>query len=692
MMKNLIIHQLRPSLICFFLTIFLWAFFSAASTQASEVNISASIPDIIPPSVPILIEPSDGSIISDNTPTFRWYESTDNLAMSHYNFYRNGSVLFANVPLTATNNSQYLLEYDSLNGIYSLTPKSSFNDGAHTWRVVAVDFANLSASSDTWDFTVDTLVPSFVLSKIGDTSVNISAANPSSVPDDPILIFQDDADANEPILIASGEANSDVKLTVTIPDDPNQVFNTSINSSGQYELQLGILPRDEDICMDFIITDQVGHVSVLEDVCFRIALQYWPTATSTVSPTDNADPSSSPTSSTTSSPTPTSSITRRPSISTTLSPTSSVSSSLTPSVTASPSALPTGIIPIIPPREIIHELVDEAIEILPESTSNKVREFLISSLWKKLSTWFGSFLLLLLYASSFILLSSKFISSFSGVILKRILMLLFPPVFESWQNLVFDYRDTLASPLVKVELLDENKQVLETTITDINGNFNDLSYPINQNWMLRVEDKNFYFPIGDQKPKQLQTWQFYQGQVFDQKSYSGQAILIPTLRAAGQESLPFMERVRIFFLYLLDYPLWFLVLVTFIALVFALRYPSLYNYLALGFYLIIGAIKLVKWIKSKSQLVLVARLNKGDRQFSDNLIVSLLNLESRLKKSMVVPFDFAKSKPIKHDFESANICVFAKNLALESKDQLIGEQQIRFNGSNQEIELWINQN
>lgn len=657
-MKSLTIPKIK-SRILFFLLNFFAGYLLVSSVQASEVTVSATIPDIVPPSVPILISPADGALTSDNTPTSRWYESTDNLAVSHYVFYLNGSILFNNVPLVATENSQYKLEYDSLNGIYSLTVKNSLTDKTHTWKVVAVDYAGNSASSDTWDFTIDTLVPSFILTKIGDTGVNISASNPSSVPSSPILIFQNDATANEPILLATGEANSSVKLTVTIPGDPTQSFTKTINGSGQYELQLGILPRDTNIRLDFIITDQVGHVSVLEGVYFRIALQYYPT----------------------SSPTPTASVTIGPgaTISPTLTvspgddgkprPTASVSATLTPIPIISPPASPTGLIPIIPPREIIHEAVDETLELLPQSTADKIRDFLTSTLWKNLSVWFAWALLLLFYLLAYLLLLSKFLNDLSGLILGRVAALLLPQMTQAWQNLVFEHRTTSAGPLVKVELLNEQKERLDVAITDINGNFNDFTWPSDQKWSLQADDANFYFPVGGERPKQLQFEQFYQGQLFNRENYAGKPILIPTLRAAGQEQLLFLERLRIFVLYLLSYPWWFWLLMTLVALVFVLRYPGWLNYATLGFYGLIGLHKLWQRLQSKQTLTMRVELKGGDRKFSDNLVVALFDNESGRKKSMVLAFDFAKAKAFEHELTNARVCAFAKDLALESDEQ-----------------------
>ena len=663
--------KIKIILSLFFLVVI---FFTARfTTKAQDVSVTAKISDTQPPTVPILIEPSDGALLSDNTPSFKWYESTDNAALSHYSFYLNNSLVYNNIPLVDTENSNYLLDYDALNGTYTLTPKNSLSDRSYTWKIVAVDYANLSASSDIWDFTIDTLAPSFVLQKIGDTTVSISAGNPGSVPSSPIVIFENDATANEPVLVADGEANSSVKLTVTIPDDPTQTFTTNINTDGDYELKLGILPRDTDIRLDFIITDQVGHVSILEKVYFRIALQYWPTATPTSTLT--------PTPSISSSPTPIVSVSPTLSTTVTLKPSTSVSPKPSTSVTPQP----TGLIPIIPPKEVVHEIGDELIELLPESLADQIKSFLRSELWLNLAPLLGLLFLLGFYILAFFLLLSKFIRDLSFKLSKKILFLLFPMFFKAKKNLVFEYRDTTASPLVKVELLDENNQVLDFAITNLQGNFNDFYKPQGR-WHLQVQDPNFYYPIGDQRPEQLEFWHFYQNQLFDETNYHNQAILIPTLRAAGQEKLPFWERLRIFVLYLLDYPLWFLILSFLISLILLMRYEGLLNGVAVFFYIIVFLYKTFFLDKKAKTLTLVSEL-ENQQQFSGNLITSLCGKDGSFTQSAIIPFEFSRSQLIKHSLTDVKLTVFAQDYALIQNGMVIDSQAIALFQNNEEVSI-----
>lgn len=653
-------------------TVLLFLFF-VVNVGAQQINVTARVPDVQAPSVPILIAPEDGAIISDSTPSFQWYASSDNNGLSHYLLYLNNNLLFDQIPLVAVENSNYKLEYDHLNSIYTLTVKKSLSDRNYQWKIVAVDYANLKASSDVWDFTIDTLAPSFVLTKIGDTGVRISASDVGTVPSEPVIIFKNDASANEPSLIASGEANSQVKLTVSIPNDLTQTFNTKIDKNGVYEIKLGLLPRNVDIRLDFIITDQVNHVSVLEKVYFRIALQYWPT---TISPDQG---SLTPTSSLT--PPPTLSVT--PSISLSATPSSSLTPK--PSLSAVPSLQPSGIIPILPPKEIVHELSDELIEFLPSDAALKIKNFLRSQAWLNLTPVLALLIFFAAYFLAFLFLLSKFWSILSWVLGRKLMILMFPFISLAKKNLVFEYAQTTSSPLSLVNLLDEQGKIIDFAITNLQGNFDDFT-TLPKQWSLRVQDANFYFPIGEAKPEQLSFWQFYQGQAFNQENYHSQAILIPTLRAAGQKQLPWLEQVRIGLLYLLNYPWWFLGLLFIFNLLFSLRYPSLANYFVLLFYLFVVGCKI--WNQRKNSLTLFVEVAiEAQLNFNHNLVFSLSQENDRVAQSLILPFAFSKSAAIRHQINRGKITIFAKNLALLADRKLVATQAFISQQSPQTLSL-----
>lgn len=232
-------------------------------TQPKEriVKVTATVNDSTPPSIPILISPPNDSHLSDNTPTFVWKGSYDEFGVSHYVLTLDGSVLFNNIPTSATDNSQYILTYDADTHYYSLTPKSAIGDGSHSWKITAVDIYNNTASSVTWTFTIDSQSPVFIVTEVDTLEQSISAQDVSTVPTTPIELIN-----NEPILKGTGEANSQVEMFVKLPDGSVVSYTFTISGDGTWQVQLGTLPRDAVVYVTFRITDQVGHVSILENI------------------------------------------------------------------------------------------------------------------------------------------------------------------------------------------------------------------------------------------------------------------------------------------------------------------------------------------------------------------------------------------------------------------------------------------
>lgn len=261
-------------------------------TYSQTPKVTLSVVDNINPTTPILISPTNNSYITTGTATFVWEESTDDRGISKYQFYLNGSLLYDNLPLGNSETSNYIYTHDTIDGEYDLQLKNTLSDGTYTWKVRVYDINGNYTDSVTWTFTIDTLAPTFVISDIGDVSTSISAQDPGTVPTEPLEL-----EDNEPLIIATGEPNSTVEVTVTIPGDPTQVYTVDIDENGNWELQLGVFERGDIITLDFIITDQAGLVSVINDVQFlikEIVIIIPPTASPTPPPSPSPTPAPSP--------------------------------------------------------------------------------------------------------------------------------------------------------------------------------------------------------------------------------------------------------------------------------------------------------------------------------------------------------------------------------------------------------------
>lgn len=234
---------------------------SVTNPKARTASVSATVPDFFDPSTPILIAPSDGAILTTSTPTFSWYGVTDNVGVDHYQIWLDGASWFANLSTGSESTSQYTLTYNSGTNVYTLVPKSGIGDATHTWKISAYDAADNSSTSATWSFTTDTQAPSLVVTDIGAESTSISASDLSTVPTTAIEL-----DQNEPLLKGTGEANASVVLVVLKGSETLYSYSFAVGSDGKWQKQLPSLERDVEITLNFTVTDAAGNISLLEGV------------------------------------------------------------------------------------------------------------------------------------------------------------------------------------------------------------------------------------------------------------------------------------------------------------------------------------------------------------------------------------------------------------------------------------------
>ena len=235
-------------------------------TRATQVT--ASVVDRTAPSVPILIAPENESTLTTNLPGFVWKESTDEFAIGKYELWLNGELLFGDLPTSDITTADYTYTYDSETGHFTLTPTQVLSDGAYTWKVIGFDIHNNAASSVTWTFTIDTTAPPFIITEIDNQTTSISAQDLATVPTTPFELSQ-----NQPLLQGSGEALSSVTVTATLPTGEQTIYTFEIDEQGKWQLILGILPRDVIISLDFVITDQAGNISILNDLLLILRSQ-----------------------------------------------------------------------------------------------------------------------------------------------------------------------------------------------------------------------------------------------------------------------------------------------------------------------------------------------------------------------------------------------------------------------------------
>ncbi len=549
-----------------------------------STTVTALVPDNIAPSTPILISPTNGSILNDDTPTFVWQASTDNVAMASYTLTVDGSVLFSSIPVTSTTNGQYTLVYNSGDSTYSLTPTSNLANGVHTWKITAYDSSDNSTDSVTWSFTIDTQAPVFVVTQIGNQTVSISSQDVSTIPSSPIEL-----EDNEPEIAGTGEVDADVVMTVTIPDEPTQTFTFTIGSSGDWSVQLGVLPRGVTMYLSFTITDGAGNVSVLNNIPFlikEIIIVFPP------------QPSPSPTPTPTPASTPNATITPLPSA---------------PPTTPLPTATPSGpiiSIPITPPRESVIRIAQRVEQQLPpvirdiiEILPNGLREAIIEPV-RLVAPVSALIATAAIPSLSLLNLLLEFGGQLSWRLLVKILQAigLLPP--SEPQGLVFNaetYEPVSYALLTFRSTHQElDEQILETAISDENGVYQGIELPSGE-YTLTVDHQDYHFPTTKPRPSYLTLREFYRGELFYLDTRSSEPLfLVPVDSLLHKRSdKTWRDRLRLF---AARFKLRNLVLPLFIfSCVVTLFYPTVLNFIILGMYLILFGRRL--FIRSRTPLL-----------------------------------------------------------------------------------------
>lgn len=462
-----------------------------------QTTITATVPDRIDPSTPILIAPENNSLLQDPTPSLVWQIATDNVGIASYSLYLDGAVLFSGIPTTATETSSYTLTYSSSTMYYTLTPKSSLANGTHTWKIRALDAAGNFTDSATWSFEIDSKAPSFVITQIEDITVSISAQDLDTVPTDPHRLT-----ANEPILSGTGESGSSVKVTVRGEGMSTSGTTFAIGSSGKWSWQIGIIPRDVIVYLDFLITDAAGNISILKDV---------PLLLKSASITIPGFGTTSPTT--------------------------------IPGHPTGPTPTPVVSIPALSPAEWRHRMLDQVTPYLPPSLQATVKQEFLSPVVtavqpQSFKRSLGPLVLITPVAVSFGALAVLAGPAAGLGVLWQLLLLLLPLLRRKYCGQVFFYQNSKGVPYVPVTFtrIGADEDYSKTLVTTIHGYFNPGSLP-EGTYLAAVHHPGFPLQLSREHHNQS-SW--YLGEKLAVQKNANACLSIPITQ---QKSEPFSKQV-----------------------------------------------------------------------------------------------------------------------------------------------------
>ena len=420
--------------------------------KSRQINVSATMPDIIAPSAPILIAPANHARINNAQITFVWLGSTDNVAVSGYQFYLNGQLYRDNLPLVSTGTTSYTLTVDDINNTFYLKLNPPLNDGQYTFRVVALDQARNGQSSNIWDFILDTQAPIFIIQQIDDLNVSIAASNPDSIPKEPIKLKHAD-----PWFSGTAEAGSQVTLRVKDELGSVLLFHFSVPADGRWRFNpSAIFEHDRIYQLSFKVIDQAQNQSQIKDLTV-----IWPSQQLTLTvPTLFSSP-------------------------------------YTPGITRKPQLT----VPLINPKELKIKLYNQLKRFMPSKLETLLTQgFYQSSLIEREHPWVN-FLAPLTILSLFISLFSwvAYQTKPRRLTIKQFIWL-FRPQLRKLGGIVFTLDPLEPVKLASVRLINLESGLSQQFVSDKNGFFPTFKTDAAGNYQVSVYHPHLNYPTTNEVP------------------------------------------------------------------------------------------------------------------------------------------------------------------------------------------------
>lgn len=157
--------------------------FALELTASGSAKVTATVPEqsFNPPE---LLTPYNNSSVTSKQPSFYWLrpDPLPSTPLSHYDFYLDDQVIAQNISDSLTLSEYYFYRVQRYDNKFQLDLKYDLAEGYHTWKVVAYNQNNLSATSETWLFYLDASTPYIKLTKVDSQILNWDTGHYQSIP------------------------------------------------------------------------------------------------------------------------------------------------------------------------------------------------------------------------------------------------------------------------------------------------------------------------------------------------------------------------------------------------------------------------------------------------------------------------------------------------------------------------------
>jgi len=237
---------------------------------------------------PVLISPNDNSTTNNPREPLVWRRPSPLpvTPLHHYDLFLDGNIFASSISDSITSQSYYFYNIYRIDDTFYLEMTSDFDQGYHTWSVVAYDTSGTSSSSETRTFYIDSIDPAIVLEKVDNQTLNWSTEVEGSIPDigqREILITTID-----PLLTGTVEPYANMQIVLICPQNilncQDQTWQGNY-PSGTWEHRFYGLTKGLTYTVHISATDAGGNSTIFPE--FYLLYQTTTpvvTATATVSP------------------------------------------------------------------------------------------------------------------------------------------------------------------------------------------------------------------------------------------------------------------------------------------------------------------------------------------------------------------------------------------------------------------------
>lgn len=229
----------------------------ATDVASGSASVTATVPASITsenPTAPILISPTNNTIINSNSPTFIFEPSSDSSGIHKYELWIDGNFdqdISPTIALTI-----------------SATATSALADGLHTWKIKAVNNQGQDTDSATFSFTIDTTPPIILITNIAEHQTSLSSQDPTTIPANYSLTTTD----LTPTISGSSESYATLTFSLT-GSVANYTLTTIANLDSSFSLTPDFQLASDTYTVSIIGSDQALNSTSLPSFTLIITPQ-----------------------------------------------------------------------------------------------------------------------------------------------------------------------------------------------------------------------------------------------------------------------------------------------------------------------------------------------------------------------------------------------------------------------------------